>query len=648
MKEVKLKQMSLTNFKGLRDVSITFNDDVTSILGKNGSGKTTIFDAFTWLLFGKDSEDRKAFNIKTLDSNGNAIERLPHEVSAVLTVGTDEITLRRRFVEKWVKKRGSATEEFTGHEEERLYNEVPMSLKDWNAKIADICPEQTFKFITNPLYFSQQKADVQRSMLFRMAGDVSDADIASGNAEFETLLSQLTGKTMDEYKREIANKKRRIKAEIEAIPERIDERKRDMPEAENWLELTTAISDKEYQLSQIDAQIADKNAAYESASQARLNKQREIEALRSQRLALEAQIRERVSADYYKQNAEQLKLTNEIDKQKAELQRITEMQKENEQRLAQLTENRQKLIAEWRAIKAETLTFDDNAFICPTCKRPLDIEDIEAKQREMTENFNQTKAQRLAKNTEQGKLNTEKMKQTEQYINACAQSIANLEAKLQTLQASASESKELSVPDASPAIEADEQHKSLSAQIEALTGEISQSVAMPDVDELKAKKKSLSDELSQLKIRLSRKETIERNDARIKELETLLRSQNEELARLEGIEFTIAAFSKARVQAIEQRINGLFKLVKFKMFEQQINGGEVETCIATIDGVPYSDLNNAGKINGGLDIINAICEFEQITAPVFCDNAEAVNTLLSTRSQMIRLVVSDDETLTVQ
>ena len=125
MKKVIIKSMKLTNFKGLRDFTIEFNDSMTSVLGKNGSGKTTIFDAFTWLLFGKDSEDRKSFNIKTLDAQGVAIHRIPHEVSAILTVDDDEgideeISLCRRYSEKWQKKRGSATEEFKGHEEERF------------------------------------------------------------------------------------------------------------------------------------------------------------------------------------------------------------------------------------------------------------------------------------------------------------------------------------------------------------------------------------------------------------------------------------------------------------------------------------------------------------------------------------------------
>ena len=217
MKRIILKQLSFVNFKGLRNLSIEFNEDITSIYADNGLGKTSIFDGFTWVLFGKDSKDRKSFGIKTYDENGTAIPRIPHEVTATLLVNDEEVTLCRRYSEKWTKKRGSAEEVFDGHEEERLYNGVPCSMKEYNEKIAALCSEEVFKFITNPLYFTRQKPDVQRAMLIRMAGGVQDSEIAKGNANFEDLLSKLTGKNLEEYKREIQAKKRRIKNELDMI-----------------------------------------------------------------------------------------------------------------------------------------------------------------------------------------------------------------------------------------------------------------------------------------------------------------------------------------------------------------------------------------------------------------------------------------------
>lgn len=648
MKKVIIKRLSLLNFKGLREFQIEFNDSMTSVLGKNGSGKTTIFDAFTWLLFGKDSEDRKSFNIKTLDAQGVAIPRIPHEVSAILTVDDKEISLCRRYSEKWQKKRGSAAEVFTGHEEERLYNDVPMSVKEWGEKITSICSEQVFKFITNPLYFSAQKTDAQRAMLFRMAGDISDAEIAAGNEDFTALLASLTGKTMEEYKREIQAKKRRVKAEIDGIPERIDERKRDMPEAENWMMLDDDLQAKKSELEKVEKSITDKSQAYSEASNAKLEISKKEFNLRQKLLNREYEIKQEVQKEYNEQSSKQSELRRQVENAQAELNRVQSEMTRYQSDLNKMQSKRETLIAEWREINARTLQFKEDEFVCPTCKRPLDIDDIERKQNEMTESFNTRKAADLAENNRKGQENKKAMEDTTALIKKCEERIAELSKKIEELKANPLYDATLTAPDATQTIEADAERSNLVDEIAKVKAELDKPVEAPDTTELTEQKKSIISEIDIIKAKLAKKETIERNEARIKELEKQLREQSEELAQLEGIEFTMAAFSKARIEAVENRINGLFSIVKFKMFEQQINGGEVETCEATVDGVPYSDLNNAMKIIAGLDIISAICKYEQITAPCFLDNAEAINNVPKIASQMILLVVTEDDKLIVK
>lgn len=648
MKKIIIKKINLVNFKGIRNLAVDFDEQITTICGRNGSGKTSIFDAFTWLLFGKDSQDRKSFNIKTLDAQGIAIPRIPHEVSATILVDGEEINLRRRYNEKWQKRRGLATEEFTGHEEERLFNDVPMSVKEWNEKITEICSEQVFKFITNPLYFSAQKSDVQRSMLFRMAGEISDEEIAAGNEEFTALLAQLTNKTMEEYKREISAKKRRIKAEIDGIPERIDERKRDMPEVENWLAIDADLKAAQTELSEVEKSITDKAQAYTIASNERLNLSKQLSELKEKMLNREFAIKQAVNAEYNEQSSTQQQLFRDESATISELNRVKSELARYQFDLNSMQEKRNKLIAEWREINTRTLQFREDEFVCPTCKRPLDIDDIERKQNEMTENFNLRKSSELKENNRKGQANKKAMEDTQALIAKCEERIAELTRKIEELKANPLYSAVLTAPDATYAINTDNEYSSLYVEVSELEKKLNEPISLPDTADLIAKKQGVMSQIDELKKRLANKDIIERNNQRIQELEKLLRSQSEELAQLEGIEFTMANFSKARIEAMESRINGLFSVVRFKMFEKNINGGEVETCEATVNGVPYSDLNNAMTINAGLDIINAICKSESVTAPIFIDNAEAVNELLPTQSQMIRLVVTDDDTLTIQ
>ena len=641
MKTIKIKSMRFVNFKGLRDFSIEFNDDVTRVLGRNGSGKTTIFDGFTWLLFGKDSEDRQSFNIKTLDESGVAIPQIPHEVSAVISVDGTDITLRRVYAEKWVKRRGTVSAEFTGHTEERYYNDVPCSMKEYNDKIAELCSEQVFKFITNPTYFSRQKTDVQRAMLIRMAGGISDDDIAAGNDDFTTLLAQLTGKTLDEYKREVAVKRSKLKAEIETLPDRIDERKRDVPEAEDWSAIESEIKKLTSEKFEIDAEIADAAVAMRKASDARMAVIAELNNVRSQKMRREYEVKEVALAAWRKRKSERQALLASIDNDSREITRLQQQQSSNANTLHRLLNEREQLVEEYRAIKAETLEISESEFVCPTCHRRYEIDEIESKQQEITEAFNSRRAKRLEENKRKGLA-------VRSQIDTLNEQQQMIEDKITQLQAAIVKSKQQPLytesfdvePDTHDAIASDSEYIAL-CERETSLQEQSNST-------LQEQSNVLADKIAELRVRLSKRDIIERNDKRIAELEEQLKTQNAELARLEGIEFTIAEFSKARINAVEQRINSMFKIVRFKMFAKQINGGEVETCEATVNGVPYNNgLNNAMRIIAGLDIINAICKFEGVCAPIFIDNAESVNEIPDTLSQLICLVVTDDEQLTI-
>lgn len=640
--------MEILNFKGVREQKIAFNDDITEIDGANGSGKTTIFDAFTWVLFGKDSKDSKKFNLKTIDENNQIIPKIPHEVTITLSVDGEVVTLCRRLNEKWTKKRGEAEETFTGNEEERLWNDVPCSVNEWNDKIQSLCSEDVFKFITNPLYFSSQKSDIQRTMLFRMAGGISDSDIANGNSDFTALLASLSGKTMEEYKREIAAKKRRIKAEIDGIPERIDERKRDMPEAENWLALDADLQAKKSELEKVEKSITDKSQAYSETSNAKLEISKKEFNLRQNLLNREYEIKQEVQKEYDEQSSKQSEIRRQVENAQAELNRVQSEMTRYQSDLNTMQSKRETLIAEWQEINARTLQFKEDEFVCPTCKRPLDIDDIERKQNEMTESFNTRKAADLAENNRKGQANKKAMEDTAALIMKCEERIAELSKKIEELKANPLYYATLTAPDATQTIEADVERNNLVDEIAKVKAELDKPVEAPDTTELTEQKKSILSEIDIIKAKLAKKETIERNEARIKELEKQIREQSEELAQLEGIEFTMASFSKARIEAVENRINGLFSIVKFKMFEQQINGGEVETCEAMVNGVPYSSLNNAMTYIAGLDIINAISHFEGISAPIIIDNAESINGFPKMDTQMILLKVTTDSILTIK
>lgn len=650
MKTIIITKINFLNFKGIRDLSVEFNKDLTSIYADNGLGKTSIFDGITWVLFGKDSKDRKSFGIKTYDENNRVIPRIPHEVTVTLLVDGEEVTLCRRYNEKWTKKRGSAEEVFDGHEEERLYNGVPCSMKEYNEKIAAMCSEEVFKFITNPLYFTKQKADVQRSMLIRMAGGVSDDEIARGNTDFENLLSKLTGKNLDEYKREIQAKKRRIKNELDMIPSRIDERKRDMPTAEDWDALESELESKKKALADIEQQLLDASKAVETVNSRKMELMKKVGEVQEKKTKRQFEIREGLLSDFRKQTNARNTLTDNIHKEERVVNSLKADIQEYDKQLVRLADERNRLLAEWESINEEKLTFNEEEFICPTCKRRFEVNEIESRQQEISETFLKNKATRLERNKQSGMEIKRKREEIEQLKLQAEVNVSSKQAWIDAQKASSLYLNELVEPETASVIAVDREYVELCNQETELYNQINNYNATSRTDnlELMEGKRTINASIDELKKMLSKRETIERNNMRISELETMMRQQSQELAELEGIEFTITAFVKARIEAVERKINGMFSIVKFKMYEQQINGGEIETCEAIVGGVPFSDLNDAGKINAGLDIINAICGFEGVYAPIVIDNAESVNELLPTKSQKIRLVVSKDKELVIE
>ena len=188
--------------------------------------------------------------------------------------------------------------------------------------------------------------------------------------------------------------------------------------------------------------------------------------------------------------------------------------------------------------------------------------------------------------------------------------------------------------------------KAIDDEIKTLKEKLS-SLSTGDKTELIKKKEELTKELDELNKTLSLQGQNEKLDERIKELEQQEKDFAKSYEEQQEIIYLCEKYIKTYVNLVSDKINAAFYNVKIKLFEQQINGGITETCEVTLDGVPYSDLNSAGKINAGLDVINAISEKLDIEVPIFIDNAESINELIKTEAQLVRLVVSKDKELRI-
>lgn len=638
---VKIKQIKLNNFKGIKDLDVKFNTEgPTAIFGENGTGKTTIMDAFLWLLFDKDSNDRKQFGIKTLNPDGSPIHKLDHSVEGTLLVDGKKITLKKTYREKWEKKRGSAEAEFSGHETVYEWEGLPMTMKEYDAKISGIVEETTFKLVTNPIYFSSLKWQTQREMLFRMAGDITLESVAAGNKDLEALIAEMEGKTLDEYRRYIQAKKKRYKEELANILPRIDEVKRSMPEKQDWKALEKELKATDNAIIDTEGQIGDISKAFEKQYAKKAEIQEQIGKARMRLTEISQQVSQ-VAAEAKaerKAKMQELGLTLQILSRE-----ITTL--ENDARNADYSTTKwntkvASLRQDWQTEAAKELVFSEDIFKCPCCHRPLDVEDVEEMRDAMTKAFNTEKAKKLQEISAEGKqakINLDTNKQElERFTKQLEEKKAEKAKVMERLEALDNQQE----PDTSdPATEA------RIAETEKLIAELQKQAETPiegqDTNDLKEQKAALVLSRDHIREALSQREAIKKSQDRIKELECKEEAMAQAIAELEGIEYNISLFVRAYTDQVEQAVNSKFALVKFKLFDVQVNGQEVETCEITVDGVPYSDLNSAGKINAGLDLINALSRESDVYAPVFVDNSETILKPLEINSQLIKLIVAE-------
>ena len=627
---LRINKLMLQNFKGIKSLEINAGGDNLTIYGDNATGKTTVFDGFMWLLFNKDSLGRSDFGIKTQDEYGNVIHNLEHSVECEMLVDDAVLTLKKVFTEKWTKKRGSADAEFTGHETKYFVNEVPTLKKDYDLKIASVIDEELFKVITNPLYFNEHlKWQDRRAILLNLCNNLTDEEIIAQSEEFNSLLEELQGRTVTEYKKIIQSKQTAINDELKAIPQRISEASLAIPE--NVAEVDeTEKALIEQKIADIDNEI---NAIKNGAGALKINS--DLTALKYSRMEEKNKV-----ADVTELAQKLRSLTTELENCKAELIKSKVNLDNAEQTISSMAKATEILRDEWRGVNAKQYDGDN---ICPFCKQGLPEEQIE----KAMEKFNAEKVARIEEINEKGKRAKSTMESQQVIAEGCKKLMADINSKIENEITPEINRINLEIENTKKdfAINQEQKIKALDEQIATLEEQIASNNVDTSgaVTELQNKKLEEQAKLDVINKALAGRELMARQKQRIAELEADEKRLATEYSKLDATAFLIDKFIKHKVDLLSEEINSHFKYAKFKLFDVQINGGISECCEVTYKGVPYSDLNNAARINVGLDIINTLCKLNDKYAPVITDNAESVTNILPTTSQMICLVVSAED-----
>lgn len=649
MKKIILKSLHLENFKQFSDKKVVFNEKQTFISGDNGTGKSTIFDAFMWLLFGKDVHDRKDYEVKRL-VNGESIPKTEVSVTGVLEINGEILTLRRQLVERWSKDKGEADEKFKGNKTVTTFNEVPMNVSDYDRKINEIIDSTVFKMITNPLFFANMGWEQQRDQLFQIGGCLSDNEIADKDEAFKALLDSISGKSLRDYRKEIVSKINKAKEQLRDIQPRIDQENKRMPDALDFTAIEDQIKAKQSRISEIDNAIYSKHEAENLKFKGIQEKQRVVNSLKQERQQLlfnanQAE-RERVNtANQDRKNVatDIVSINMKIRSIEDQIKLLNKDISSYQDYINRETEKADNLREQWFAENAKEYNGETD---CSHCGQPLPVKMMDkAKQI-----FQDSKANKLNEITMKGTQINANIAEAKEKIAKCEIQITENQSKIDELKEEAilleNKLNKITFVDF---VEVDPQtipeYVKLTEKISVFEENIKNfTPEVVDDSELKGQKAEIITEIDSLKAQLHTRQIISEKKTEIERLEKEAKELSQLIADYQNIELTIKAFTKTKVDDVDSRINGLFSFVTFKLFTYTIEDNtENETCIPLVNGVPFPAANTAGQLNAGLDIINALSKHYGVIAPIFLDNRESVNKIIDTDAQIINLKVSDDK-----
>lgn len=644
---MRLITLTLTNFQGVKNAIFNFNGKNVNVYGDNATGKTTIFNAFTWLLFGKAStKEASSFTPKTRTRQGEA-HNLEHSAEMEIeTYSGCVVSFKKAFKEVYKKKRGSVAEEFSGHTIDYYVNGVPVKEKEYTSSLEEHCGNmEHLKVLTAPDYFPDRMTWQQRrTMLISLFGDVSDNDIIDSKPELRELPSFLRIGTSEQFYSipdyiKIANaKKKDINSNLEAIPGRIDEANRAIPADTGTLSLDDIKSKFEMAEERKIELLAQKSEYLNNGAVKELKSRLATAELKrdteySKYLAKVNSANAEVDKEIELLMRERFQVATEIEGLKFKISELT-------LHIANLEGHKNHYFAKYEKFRGQQ--FLDDSRTCPFCRQTLPTEEIEKKKAE----FNLAKSKELEK-INAAILNIEAdIRDRRSKLATANATVTDKEGYLNLVNGKIeiAQNKRRLFPEFTATVE----YKDIIAEIEEIKRLLAdeENIAGARVSELDLEIKSVTEETNALSDIASKLVLADKQRERIRELEEQEKMLANEYEHIEKGLYLCELFTRTKAAALTDKINAQFGNVKFSLFKEQINGGIAEDCevmIPTAEGnmVPYKDSNNAAKINAGLEIIDVLSECLELSAPVFIDNAESVTHIINVDPQVIRLVVSE-------
>lgn len=637
--KIKLKELAIQNFKGCANRVIDF-EDKTVISGANATGKTTIFDAYTFLIFGKNSKGDEKFEIRPLDADGNKVHNVEISVEGTFEIDGKITVLKKTQTESWVKRRGTDVAELQGNKNTYEIDGYPRSEKEYKDYIGSWAQESVLRILSNPLAFAELPWKEQRAILMAMITVMTDVELAKSMGGYEDILDELekapgTDDILAKYKKSMTELKKRQND----LPVRIDEVSRQRAA----IDITELKSKKQ----QLNAELAAAQSTLDKCKEARdtlVESDRAVLAMRHEASEIEV-----------KANADLLEKRSNLRTNSASLEsNLFILENKHHNAMAQIAEDNERCaLAKKDAARVEEEIkrlseekFPEDEAICPTCGQPFPQDKVDSLRSE----FNDEKLERITA-LEIRKKNF--LMHVEAFENSRAikeSELKDFAAEIEKIKAQIVETKDAlaALPDAIP-MESNEEYQTALKQIHNAEEENNRTRLIITQRENESREKSLalSGEISSISVQI---ETAKDLDKRLAELQEEQRLVGQKVMDCEKMIDLVERFIREKMDLISGQVNSLFGGVNWRLFKRLINGGVEECCECSIGGVGYKNLNAGHQTIAGLTIIKRLQEYYSVYLPIFIDGAESVNdyNYPTMNTQVVLLKVSDDEVVKVE
>ena len=674
MKKVLIKSISMQNYRcfhGEKEFHAEFGK-TTRISGKNGSGKSTVMNAFMETLTGKNADGTQADNVRPI-VDGKELEGVDVVRTVVLDIDGKETEIKK--ITKQKRERVDGVMQYVPGSNVNSYtvDGISFNQKKLDEFISEnICPPETLLACCNQNVFLSLKSTTDmRAFLEKMAGFDLNEYIKSLGAEFAEIEEITRGHSIEAVaktlNKQLTDQK---KATTKAETEWKYEKAKDVDSGEDDVtRLTEQKVRYENQIAILDEQeksLDDLMEAYDHKSKDILDlkfEQSEIarnanEGLVQQRKTLDCEI---FSLNQDMKSAENSLRMAEMDLRHAKMgvERHTAEVKKAQEDWKKCSEKEFE-DSQLKAIQNEE--FDKDSLICPTCGQHFppeqeiqirtDFEKRKAERIRIAESekvaFEDYKDKELTRITESGNKAAADLKEAKKAQAEAERKIAELKQKITSLAMKIQQKQaELSKLPESVDLSDNAEYQKITAEIERAEE------ALKQMDNGSEQRREITDKRNGF-IRECAKIDAEINNIQRKkqaheeEVEKLyqaFRESSQKEADIQRKKDILKNFSIKKNERIAEMINPYFDEFQFNFLSYTQNNDPVEVCEMIRKGIEYRNLNYSDKLIVQTDLLCGFQKIQGVSLPIFIDNAESINVSRRpvTNRQMVFLEVTDTD-----